>query len=65
MTNEIRKEENKNHDLQQKIDKAVEYIKTTKNNTPNSTRKDVAKMILINYEELLNILKGDDTKGGE
>lgn len=47
--------------LQQRIDKAVEYIETIKNNTPKSTRKDDAKMILLNYELLLNILKGDDT----
>lgn len=45
--------------LQSKIDKAIEYINTIKDNTPNSTRKDFAKMILINYELLLDILKED------
>lgn len=43
-----------------RIDKAVEYIKLIENNTPNSTRKNIAKMILINYKTLLNLLNGDD-----
>lgn len=49
----------KNENLQSKIDKATEYINTIKNNTPSSTRKDFAKMILLNYELLLDILKED------
>lgn len=40
--------------------KAIEYINVIKENTPSSTRKDYAKMILINYENLLNILQGVD-----
>ncbi len=47
------------NNLQSKIDKAIEYINTIKDNTPNSTRKDFAKMILINYEFLSSILKED------
>ena len=45
--------------LQSKIDKAIEYINTIKDNTPSNVRKDFAKMILINYELLLDILKED------
>lgn len=47
------------NNLQSKIDKAIEYVNTIKDNTPNSTRKDFAKMILINYEFLSSILKED------
>ena len=48
------------HDMQDRIKKAIEYINTVKENTIDSTRKNFAKMILINYEDLLNILKGED-----
>ena len=41
-------------DLQQRIDKAVEYI----NN--NSVKYTYGDCELYNYEKLLNILKGDD-----
>jgi hypothetical protein len=51
--------ENEYNNLQSKIDKAIEYVNTIKDNTPNSARKDFAKMILINYEFLLSILKED------
>jgi hypothetical protein len=56
---ETEKYEDKINNLQSKIDKAIEYVNTIKDNTPNSTRKDFAKMILINYEFLLSILKED------
>lgn len=55
----INEMQDKINNLQSKIDKAIEYINTIKDNTPNSTRKDFAKMILINYEFLLSILKED------
>lgn len=41
-------------------EKAIEYINIIKENTPSSTRKDFAKMILIDYKNLLNILNGGD-----
>lgn len=41
-------------------EKAIEYINVINENTPSSTRKDYAKMILINYEDLLNKLQGVD-----
>jgi DNA repair ATPase RecN len=47
-------------DYKTRIDKAIEYINVINENTPSSTRKDYVKMILINYEDLLNILKGDN-----
>ena len=42
-------------DKRNRINKAIEYINVIKNNTPSSNRKDNAKMILINYELLLDI----------
>ena len=43
------------------IDKAIEYIETIVKNTPSSTRKDYANMILIDYKKVLEILnKGSD-----
>ena len=43
------------------IDKAIEYIETIVKNTPSSTRKDYANMILIDYKKVLEILN----KGSE
>lgn len=40
--------------------KAVEYIETIRNNTPSTPRKDIARMILLREDMLLNILKGDN-----
>lgn len=42
----------------ERIDKAIEYIETIVKNTPSSTRKDYANMILIDYKKLLEILEG-------
>ena len=66
MTNEIRKEENKNHDLQQRIDEAVEWCeyvincKTSSGMLPNGVRTDMGYCLDL-AEPLLKILKGDDT----
>jgi len=43
------------------IDRAIEYIETIVKNTPSSTRKDYANMILIDYKKVLEILN----KGSE
>lgn len=50
----------RNDEKQNRIDKATNYINVIKENTPSSPRKDYAKMILINYEDLLNKLQGDN-----
>lgn len=47
-------------ELKSRIDKTIEYINVIKENTTSSARKDYAKMILINYEDLLNILQGKE-----
>lgn len=45
--------------LLSRIEKAKEYIEIIVKNTPSSTRKDYANMILIDYKKLLEILNGD------
>lgn len=45
--------------LLSRIEKAKEYIETIVKNTPSSTRKDYANMILIDYKKLLEILNGE------
>ena len=46
--------------LQNIIKEVREYIETIVKNTPSSTRKDYANMILIDYKKLLEILdKGE------
>lgn len=57
--NKFNYREEKIRELQERIDKAVEYINMISKTVPSSPRKDYAKMILINYEDLLNILKGE------
>ena len=47
---------------EERINKAIEYINVLKETTPSSPRKDYAKMILINYGDLLDILKGENNE---
>ena len=54
MTNEIRKEEDKNYDLQQRIDAVLKYV----NNLLKSDEVPYIDAVLITIQE---ILKGDDT----
>ena len=47
------------NELQNRIDKAVEYIKKEEKANLDCNRKDVG-LILMNYKRVLNILKGDN-----